>query len=261
MRLIAALFALLFASAPQAEEVDLELVLLVDVSRSMTPRELTIQRNGYAAALQSEEVYQAMRGGLLGRIALTYVEWSNTQTTVVPWTAVETRQDLAAFAAAMTVHFDPSLRRTSISEALLFGMGVLEANAFDGLRQVIDISGDGPNNLGPPVTQARQRVVGQGIVINGLPLMTREGMGAQWHLNGLDIYFQTCVIGGPGAFVVPVYEWADFPKAIKRKLVLEIAGLSLPPLPQRVQNEQRDPTDCLIGEKIWEEFSPYFMQP
>lgn len=261
MRFLALLLPLLLATVSKAEEVDLELVLLVDVSRSMSERELNIQRDGYAAALRSEEVYQALRRGLLGRIALTYVEWAGGQEVIVPWRAVETREDLAAFADALTVRFDPGLRRTSISEALIFGMRTLDTNRFDGLRQVVDISGDGPNNLGRPVTRARNRLLEKGFIINGLPLMTKEGMGAQWHLDGLDIYYQTCVIGGPGAFVVPVLDWKDFPKAVKRKLVLEIAGHTLPALPSLAQSKDRDPTDCLIGEKIWDEFSPYFLQP
>ncbi|MEL6640656.1 MAG: DUF1194 domain-containing protein [Pseudomonadota bacterium] len=243
--------------APQAHaqpiEVDLELVLLVDVSRSMTERELEIQRRGYAEALRNPEVFAAIQTGFLQRIALTYIEWAGAQEVIVDWRIIETQDDLNSFADALTVRFDPTLRRTSISEALLFGAEQLATNNVDGLRQVIDISGDGPNNQGRGVVFGRNTVVDQGITINGLPLMTREGLGQQWHLDDLDIYYQTCVIGGAGAFVIPVLEWEDFADAVKRKLILEIADLSPAPLPIPAQNLERDPTDCRIGEKIWED--------
>lgn len=240
-------------------EVDLELVLMVDVSRSMTERELEIQRRGYAAALQTESVYKALRSGLLGRIAMTYIEWAGSQQVIVDWRLLETRADLAAFAATLTAKFDPALRRTSISEALLFGADQIDFNGYKGLRRVIDISGDGPNNAGRPVTAARDAVLSRRIVINGLPLMTREGLGADWHLDALDLYYETCVIGGPGAFVVPVHDWDDFAEAVRRKLVLEMAG---PPAGVKpAQFTPRDPTDCLVGEKIWHEMRRYWDTP
>lgn len=233
-------------------EVDLQLVLLADVSRSMTERELEIQRRGYVEALRSDAVFQAIQTGLLQRIALTYVEWAGSQEVVVDWQMIETRDDLHAFADQLTVRFDTSLRRTAISEALIFGMRTIDTNSFDSFRRVIDVSGDGPNNQGRPVLVARDRVISEGIVINGLPLMTREGLGQQWHLEDLDIYYQTCVIGGQGAFAIPVYDWDDFATAVRRKLVLEIANLR-PALPAvKAQVSDNDPTDCLIGERIWE---------
>ncbi|MEM8572756.1 MAG: DUF1194 domain-containing protein [Pseudomonadota bacterium] len=249
-----ATFAFLAAAPASADgiEVDLELVLMVDVSRSMTPRELEIQRQGYAAALQSKDVYHAMQSGLLQRIALTYVEWAGTQETIVDWRLLETEADLHAFAETLTVDFDPALRRTSISGALTFGADAIRTNAYEGLRKVIDISGDGPNNQGRPVLLARESALAEGIVVNGLPLMTREGMGSQWHLDRLDIYYETCVTGGPGAFVIPVLDWEDFADAVRRKLVLEIAGLPLEQV-HRAQYVIRNPRDCFVGEKIWEE--------
>lgn len=234
-------------------EVDLELVLMVDVSRSMAPRELEIQRRGYAEALATDAVFAAMQRGALQRIAVTYVEWAGTQRVIVPWRLLETKADLQAFANILTTEFDPGLRRTSISEALIFAAREIETNDFEGWRKVIDVSGDGPNNQGRPVTRARDQVVGQGMVVNGLPLMTQEGLGSAWHLDRLDLYYQTCVIGGLGAFVIPVLEWDDFAAAVRRKLVLEIAGMTLPPLVVPAQALAKDPTDCLVGEKIWEE--------
>jgi hypothetical protein len=242
-------------------EVDLELVLLVDVSRSMSEHELEIQRQGYAAALRSDEVFAAIRSGLLQRIALTYVEWAGTQEVVVDWRLVETRADLDAVADVLTARFDPVLRRTSISEALIFGALSIERNGFAGLRRVIDVSGDGPNNQGRPVLTARDRVLSEGIVVNGLPLMTREGMGAQWHLEDLDAYYRACVIGGPGAFVIPVLDWRDFAEAVRRKLVLEIASAPPAEAVTAVQYAAEPSYDCMIGEKMWERRQQYWNGP
>lgn len=257
-RICAALLGLLLLwpqAAPAQErglEVDLELVLLVDVSRSMSPAELELQRRGYAEALASDEVFQAIRGGLLQTIALTYVEWAGGQETVVDWRLIQSRADLDAFAEALTVRFDSSFRRTSISSALLYGADRIGGNLYEGLRRVIDISGDGPNNLGPRVLEARAEVLSRGITINGLPLMTEGNGPSFFHLENLDIYYATCVIGGVGAFVVPVTDWSDFAAAVRRKLVLEIAGRAPPA--RLLQAQARDPRDCEVGEKIWRDF-------
>ncbi|SFI84789.1 DUF1194 domain-containing protein [Jannaschia pohangensis] len=237
----------------QEQEVDLELVLMVDVSRSMTERELEIQRRGYAEALRSDDVFEAIQAGLLQNVALTYIEWAGSQEIIVDWRLISSRADLDAFADRLTSRLDPTLRRTSISGALAYGASRIASNDFRGLRQVIDISGDGPNNQGVGVAAARDAVLAQGIVINGLPLMTQEGIGQAWHLDQLDVYYQNCVIGGPGAFVIPVVDWADFAEAVRRKLVLEIAARPSDGLLVPAQARARDPRDCFIGEKIWEE--------
>ena len=255
--------ALVFPRDTKAEEieVDLELVLMVDVSRSMTERELEIQRKGYAEALRSDAVFAALQSGLLQTVAVAYVEWAGTQEVVIDWRLLHTREDLDAFAEILTSRFDPALRRTSISEALIFGARLIESNEYKGLRRVIDISGDGPNNQGRNVALARDTVLAQGIIINGLPLLTREGMETTWHLDNLDIYYESCVIGGPGSFVIPVFDWDDFAEAVQRKLVLEM--VSNPPEAQIIpaQSVQLDPTDCLIGEKIWEQRRRYWDSP
>lgn len=253
--LMAGLFGLGVSFSPAAAEdvpVDLELVLAVDVSRSMTSREQEIQRRGYAEALLSEEVIGAIRSGGYGRIALTYIEWAGAllQTTIVDWTVIASREDAESFVARLAADVPDALRRTSISGAIDYSSGLFEGNGIAGLRRFIDISGDGPNNDGGYVLNSRDKAVGAGIVINGLPLMTREGMGAQWHLDDLDVYYRECVIGGTGAFVIPVLDWADFPQAVRRKLVLEIADLA-----PRNHDPGRPVAaagyDCLIGEKIW----------
>lgn len=237
-------------------EVDVELVIAVDVSRSMTPRELEIQRRGYAEALVSDQVVSAIRRGMLGRVALTYVEWASEQRVVVDWTLVRDRAEAEAFAAQLTADFNSAFRRTSISGALDFAAKFFDGNGFSGLRRVIDISGDGPNNQGRRVDAARDDALARGIVINGLPLMTREGLGMQWHLEDLDAYYRHCVIGGPGAFVIPVLEWRHFPTAVRRKLVLELAqtpqarpaaGAGRATLVDTAESDY----DCLVGEKIW----------
>ena len=248
-------------------EVDLELALMVDVSRSMAPGELEIQRRGYAAALGSDDVIDAIRGGLIGSIAVTYVEWAGryAQRTIVDWTLISTEAEARAVADRLVAEFTPSLRRTSISGALLVAADSMDANRFDGLRRVIDVSGDGPNNEGRPVTLARDEVIARGITVNGLPLMTVEGMGARWHLEDLDAYYDACVIGGPGAFLVPVTDWAQFAEAVRRKLVLEIAGpapgpgtappaIAAPLRPMPAQYRSPPEYDCLIGEKMWERY-------
>ncbi|QDC11619.1 DUF1194 domain-containing protein [Oceanicola sp. D3] len=260
MRAFLLSFLLLTAPATaQPIEVDVELALMVDVSRSMTPNEVEIQRRGYAEAILSDEVMTAVQSGLLGAIAVTYVEWAGnyTQREIVPWTIIQTPDDARAFAEALSQTFAGGMRRTSISGAIEYAADSMERNAFTGLRRVIDVSGDGPNNQGTHVEPARNAALAKGIVINGLPLMTNEGLGGTWDIGGLDLYYRDCVIGGAGAFVIPVHEWSEFASAVRRKLVLEIAGLPPPAQIIRAQGHY----DCLIGEKMWQERRRYWDEP
>ena len=248
----AAIFSLVLPARPETP-VDLELILAVDVSRSMTARELEIQRRGYAEALTSADVIQAIRfGGPYGQIALTYVEWAGTfsQRVIVDWSLIQDREDAEAFASKLTANFNEALRRTSISSLIDYAIPKFDGNGFAGERQVIDISGDGPNNAGRPVLSARANASARGITINGLPLMTREGMGARWHLDDLDEYYRECVITGPTSFVIPVLRWQDFPDAVRRKLILELVDRQ-PPV-ARIHRVAA--YDCLIGEKIWDRY-------
>ncbi|NNK68336.1 MAG: DUF1194 domain-containing protein [Rhodobacteraceae bacterium] len=257
-RYLAPFFLWGFAAAADPLEVDVELFLAVDVSRSMSPAELEIQRRGYAEALRSDDVVEAITGGLIGSVALTYVEWAGTesQRVVIPWTLVDSRAAAEAFADRVAANFDPSLRRTSISGVLEYATQSIEENEFYGLRRVIDISGDGPNNHGRPAPTARDAAIAAGLTINGLPLMTRDAFGARWHLEDLDAYYEHCVIGGPGAFAIPVLTWDQFAQAVRRKLVLEIAGAPIRRgpvlLPAQHRGDRGAVYDCLIGEKIRE---------
>jgi hypothetical protein len=260
------LSALLWSTALHAQdrvEVDVELFLAVDISRSMQPFELEIQRRGYAAALTSPEVQAAIGGGMLGRIAITYVEWAgpSSQRVVVPWTLLQNPEHADHIAAQITFNLETALSRTSISGALDYAAQSIDDNAFDGLRRVIDVSGDGPNNTGGPVTAARDRVLARGMTINGLPLMTTDdSFTSRYNIDDLDAYYTACVIGGIGAFVLPVTNWADFEDAVRRKLVLEIAAR--PGLPDRIWRAQSAPAyDCLIGEKIWERNQRLYAYP
>lgn len=263
---VGALLALNAAAVPSqaAEPVDVELVLAVDVSLSMSPGELEIQRRGYAAALVDSQVLDAIAGGAYGRIALTYFEWagSSSQRVIVPWTVLATRQDAERIAAQLTAAPSNSARRTSISSAIDFGADLFAESAFRGTKRVIDISGDGPNNQGPQVDKSRDAAVAQGIVINGLPLMTGGGFVSAYDVDDLDLYYTDCVIGGPGAFMVPVNGWEQFPEAVRRKLVLELASAGSPlraaleaEAPPVVPAQDRPKYDCLVGEKMWRDRS------
>jgi hypothetical protein len=253
--------------AQAAEPVDIELVLAVDVSLSMSPTELDIQRRGYAAALTDNSVLEAIAQGGYGRIAVTYFEWAgNTmQRVVVPWSVIETRADAERFAERLSAQPPNSARRTSISGAIEFGVDLFAESGFSGQKRVIDISGDGPNNQGAPVTGARDAAVAQGIVINGLPLMTSGGFTSVYDVSDLDRYYADCVIGGPGSFMVPVNDWSQFPEAIRRKLVLELAGPSSPvwrseesDQPPVILTQAQPASDCLLGEKMWRDRSLMF---
>ena len=243
------LLALASPAIAQETDVDLELVLAVDVSRSMDPDEQQLQKDGYIAALRHPEVLAAIRSGFLGRIAVTYVEWAGSQVIVAPWTVIDGPASAEAFTATIAGASVTRMRSTSISGALGFSAGLFDGNGMRGTRQVIDVSGDGPNNSGVPVVAARDAVVGRGITVNGLPIMIHADLYSGYSIRELDIYYEDCVIGGPGAFLVTVESIERIAEAIRRKLVLEIAGL--PPRVLPAQLKRREPRiDCLIGEKL-----------
>ncbi len=211
--------------------VDLELVLAVDISNSMDLEEAALVRQGFGRAFRNQAVIGAIRRGLLGRIAVTYVEWGQHryQRTRVNWTEISDPGSGAAFADAVEQSSVMLVDWTSISGAITFGVGSFEGNGFDGRRRVIDISGDGPNNNGESVNLARDRAVEDGVVINGLPIINnRPQIYGYPPFPDLDLYYRDCVIGGPGAFTIVANGFEDFGRAVLRKLVTEIAGRSAP---------------------------------
>ena len=248
LHLVALCFIFLSALTPSRAEaqvatVDLELVLAVDVSGSIDARETALQREGYLAAIRSPEFAAAARAGTLGKIRLAYVEWAgeSAQQLTVPWRVIDGAGTAQAFADELARK--PAVRfrwGTSISSVLRFSAGLFEGS---GIRRVIDISGDGPNNAGGMVTLARDAVVAQGIVINGLPMLLKPAQ----IVPPLDRYFVDCVIGGEGAFVLPVTSVDNLGEAIRMKLLREL--LSTNGSGNVIPAAAEPPTDCLAGEK------------
>ncbi|WP_375458544.1 DUF1194 domain-containing protein [uncultured Enterovirga sp.] len=234
-------------AAEAGQEVDVALVLAVDVSWSMDPDEQDLQRQGFIEAFRSPAVHDAIRKGMLGRIAVTYFEWASAahQQVVVPWTVIDGSEGALAFADRLGRAPPGRAYYTSVSAAIDYGIELLARSGVEASRQVIDISGDGPNNDGRLVTTARDAAVGNGIVVNGLPIMLKRPTQS-WDIENLDGYYRDCVIGGAGAFLVPVRERAQFVAAIRTKMVREIADAPAPALVRPAQAETR--ADCSIGE-------------
>jgi Protein of unknown function (DUF1194) len=257
LRLLALVFVgILGASTASAGEapVDLELVLAVDVSGSMDSDEQELQRAGYVEAFRDPDVMTAIAAGVHGKIAVTYVEWAGpaNQTIIVPWRVIDGPEAGMRFADKLAAAPISRFRGTSISGSLAFAAPIFDANGFAGLRRVIDISGDGPNNMGEPVLIARALVIASGVTINGLPIMIKKPNGF-YSIPALDAYYEDCVIGGPGAFLVVVQSKEMFASAIRRKLVLEIAG-STPLVIPAGETLKTPRSDCLIGEKLREQW-------
>src|SRR5919112_711885 len=248
---LAAVISGLWLYPPDARaetEVDVALVLAVDVSRSMDPEEQELQRQGFMEAFRSPQVHDAIRNGMVGKIIVTYVEWSGVdyQNVIVPWTIIDGPEAAMKFADGL--HDNPigRLRRTSISGAIDFGVKLLDQTGVEPIRRVIDISGDGPNSSGRGVVEARNEAVAKGITINGLPIMLKRPSGFG-DMENLDHYYRDCVIGGEGAFLIPVRERQQFADAIRTKIIREIAAL---PAETQIQKIQADaPVNCLEGDR------------
>jgi len=233
--------------------VDVELVIAVDVSYSMDPDEQALQREGYVLALTSKEFLQALRQGAHGKIAVTYFEWAgqSDQKILMPWRLIDGPESADAVAAEIARVPIRRASRTSISGALRFAKPLFDDSGYRGLRRVIDVSGDGTNNAGPLVELTRDDVLAAGITINGLPIMLKRPYRGQMDVDNLDEYYEDCVIGGPGAFVIPIREREKFIEATRTKLVLEVAGRQ--PDPQIVPTAFRARVSCTIGERMWQE--------
>ncbi len=252
--LLAALIlaVVLLAGAPPAvaeQRVDLELVLAVDVSYSMDLDEQRLQRDGYVEAFRDPAIINAIQSGQHGRIAVIYIEWAGwgVQEIVVPWTVIDGPATANALADRLAKSAISRQRRTSVAGALTFSDAQFGTGGFVGERRVIDVSGDGPNNSGPPVTPVRDELVAKGIVINGLPIMLKVDPNGIFDIANLDEYYAACVIGGPGSFMIPIKERSEFATATRQKLLLEIAGLEPPPRVMRAATPPK--MDCMIGEQ------------
>jgi hypothetical protein len=234
--------------------VDVELVIAVDVSYSMDPDEQALQREGYVLALTSKEFLQALRQGAHGKIAIIYFEWAGQfdQKILMPWRVIDGPESADAVAAEIARAPYRRASRTSISGALRFAKPLFDDSGYKGLRRVIDVSGDGANNAGPLVDLTRDDVLAAGITINGLPIMLKRPYAGTMDVEDLDVYYEDCVIGGPGSFVIPIREREKFIEATRTKLVLEVAGRQ--PEWRVVPVSSRSPrVSCTIGEKLWQE--------
>lgn len=238
-------------------QVDVELVLAVDISYSMDPEEQRLQREGYIQAINSAPFLNAVKSGAYGRIAITYLQWASQQDqdTLLPWTMIDGPESARKIAEALSSAPYRRAQRTSISGAIDTAVKLFENNGYHGVRRVIDVSGDGTNNNGRPVTEARDDAVRQGITINGLPLLLRPSNWGFNDISNLDEYYEDCVIGGLGAFSIPIKDRAQFESATRTKLVLEIALAPQTPqahTPLIHLAQQRQPrVNCLVGESLW----------
>ncbi len=222
--MILSLILILAALPLRAQDTDLELVLMADASGSIDVDELLLQRRGYAQAITDPDVIAAIQNTAYGSIAVTYVEWAANQAVVVGWTRIDGPEAAAIFAAQLDNPVRRALGRNAIGSALLRGKQLIEENDIDGWRRVIDFSGDSVNNWsGPPIAQARAEVLAAGITINGLPLMLTDDMG---RAATLEANYRDQIIGGPNAFTLPAASREDFAEAVRRKLILEISGLT-----------------------------------
>jgi hypothetical protein len=189
-----------------------------------------------------------------GRVAITYFEWAGEreQRIIVPWRLIDGPESADAVAGEIARAPFRRAARTSISSALLFAMPLFGGSGYRGLRRVVDVSGDGVNNNGPMVTLVRDELLAQGIVINGLPIMYKRPNFSTLDIEELDVYFEDCVIGGPGSFVIPIKNRDQFKDAIRTKLVLEVAGRT--PEARLVPASAAQPrVSCTIGERLWRE--------
>jgi len=218
----------------RAETVDLLLVLAADVSRSIDDVEFNLQRKGYAAAITDPRVLRAISGGRNHAIAVTFIEWSGAadQNVVVDWTVVRDEEAAGGIAATILAAPRSFLGRTSISAAIDYALERIAAAPAQADKRIIDVSGDGTNNSGRPVTEARDQAVATGVTVNGLAIInTQANPGYAFHTQppgGLPKYYEENVIGGPGAFLLQVENFDSFAESMTRKLVTEIAGAPAP---------------------------------
>lgn len=263
--LLAAL-VLVFAggSVCAAEQVDLALVIATDTSRSIDEMEARLQREGVAAALRHPDIISAIQSGYNRRIAVAYIDWSSPPFSqiIMNWRVISDQASADAYVHALADIPITLGQRTSISDGIDMAMKLLMDGSIQATRMAIDVSGDGPNNNGRMVTDARDEAVAKGVTINGLPIINDRDAFGFGNLNDLDDYYRGCVIGGPGAFIVVAKDFEDFATAIRRKLIFEIAGHVPQHSPQHkmivpVAGDQQFGSGfvyqrgCDIGERQW----------
>lgn len=231
-------------------DVDVALVLAVDISYSMDLDELNLQRNGYIEALTSPLILDVIRKGMVGKIAVTYIEWAgvNTRHVIADWGIIEDQASAEAFVQKLREAPIRRARRTSVTTAIEFSIDRLKQAQVRPIRRVIDISGDGPNNEGGFVTRARDAAVEAGVTINGLPIIIKRGWSSPYDVDNLDVYYRDCVIGGPGSFMVTITEKEQFASAIKQKILRELAS---PTQNDITATPARGEADCTVGERQW----------
>lgn len=231
--LVGSMATLATVTAPAARAqtpVDLQLVLAVDVSRSIDEVEAELQRRGYIEALTNDRVVDAILAGENRRIAICYTEWAGAhfQAVVIDWTVIDSRGAARRFSEKLAEAPRISHRRTAVGAALAHAGQRFENAPFAAKRRVIDVSGDGRTNDGPPTDIVRDKLVSQGIVVNGLPvMMNRSNFGRPPDLT-LDKYYEESVIGGPGSFLIVADGFDHFGRAVRTKLVREISAADGP---------------------------------
>ena len=241
------------SSATPNEDVDLALVIATDVSYSVDENEARFQRQGAVAAFRNPEVVKAIQSGTRGRIAVAYIDFATigTNKVIAGWHVVHDKASAGAFADILEAAPRTLGVNTSISSGIEMAVNLLQTSGYTAGKRMIDVSGDGPNNEGHLVDRVRDEVVAKGIVINGLPIMLKEPQPGSIDIKDLDIYYEDCVIGGPGAFVVPMREREKFKDAIRTKMVLDIAQHD--GAPRVIPAAARAPRiSCTIGEQMWQ---------
>jgi hypothetical protein len=232
MRMLLALLTFLLLALPAAaqdkKEVDLALAMAIDISGSIDPDEAHLQREGYVLAFRDPVIVKAILGGSTGRIAVAYYEWSDAwvQRILIDWTLLDSEASIAAFANRLAAAPISIARRTSISGAIRYAVPLFARSPYAAERKVLDISGDGSNNDGALVTDMRHEALKERIVINGLPIMNDRpnpfGFPSE---EDLDKYYLACVTGGPRSFVEIARNFEDFPRAVRKKLLQEVADI------------------------------------
>lgn len=247
-----------------AEPVDLELILAIDISGSIDPDEAKLQRDGYVNAFTHPQVIGAVTSGITGRIAVAYFEWASArdQRLVADWRLIDGAAAAHRFSAELAAMPIATGQRTSISGAIAYALPMF-GRGYQGTRRVLDISGDGPNNDGLLITAARDRALSEGVVINGLAIISdRPNRWGFPTSPDLDQYYEGCVIGGPGSFAIVAENFESFGDAVRRKLILEIAARPAP-LRRHARRALRPPSllqradyapGCDIGERQSREY-------